>query len=338
MTLMPMETYLITGGCGFIGTSLIAALTDKLDSLRIRVFDSLVTGSLGDLSEVCAFTAVAAAAPLPEAPGVYFTQGDIRDAAVTQACGRGASAIIHLAANTGVGPSVENPRLDMECNVIGTLNMLESARINRIPGFVFASSGAPAGEVEPPIHEELPPHPVSPYGASKLAGEGYCSAYARTFGISTVCLRFGNVFGPRSGNKASVIAKFIKLALAGEVCEIYGDGNQTRDFIYIDDLLDAMLLCLEKNPAGETFQIASGREHTVRECAEAIASCLAGHGIAMRIAYGSPRAGDVRRNYSDTAKAARILGWTPRMSLAQGLEKTVAWFLSSRASGMESKD
>ena len=330
---MENETYLITGGCGFIGTSLITALRDRQPALRIRVLDSLVTGSLQDLSEACSFQAIDAASPLPEVPGVYFTQGDIRDTAVAQSCGAGANTIIHLAANTGVGVSVDNPRLDMRCNVIGTLNMLESARVNGISKFVFASSGAPAGEVELPIHEELPPHPVSPYGASKLAGEGYCSAYFRTFGIDTVCLRFGNVFGPRSAKKTSVVSKFMQQALAGEVCEIYGDGSQTRDFIYIDDLIKAMLLCLEKNPGGETFQIASGREHTIQELAEAVAGCLAGHGVAMRIAYGPPRLGDVQRNFSDTAKAARVLGWKPETTLSQGLEKTAAYFLASSESG-----
>ena len=147
-----------------------------------------------------------------------------------------------------MGPSVENPRLDMECNVIGTLNMLEGARMHKVKRFIFASSGAPIGECEPPIHEEMAPHPVSPYGASKLAGEGYCSAYFRTFDVETIALRFGNVYGPGSGHKNSVVAKFIRQAMQGETLEIYGDGKQTRDFIYIDDLIQAICLAINPSP------------------------------------------------------------------------------------------
>ena len=145
---------------------------------------------------------------------------------------KGIDTIIHLAANTGVGPSIEKPQVDMSVNIIGTFNYLEASRVNKISKFIFASSGAPIGEVEPPIHEEIPPHPLSPYGASKLAGEGYCSAYKNTFGIETVVLRFGNVYGPGSINKSSVVAKFIRKAINGDILEIYGDGMQTRDFIY----------------------------------------------------------------------------------------------------------
>lgn len=237
--------------------------------------------------------------------------------------------IVHLAANTGVAPSVENPRMDCETNVLGTLNYLEAARKNKIKRFVFASSGAPAGEVEPPIHEELPPHPVSPYGASKLAGEGYCSAYYRTFDVETVCLRFGNVYGPYSGKKDSVVAKFIKQALAGETLEIYGDGNQTRDFIYINDLIHAVkLAAIKDNAAGEIFQIATSRETTVKEITQLIVSELEKKQIkGVEIKFSQPRKGDVKRNYSDTAKAKKILEWQTETGLAEGLNKTINWFV-----------
>ena len=147
---------------------------------------------------------------------VELIVGDIRDADKTLKVCKGIDVIVHLAANTGVGPSVEDPRTDMEANIIGTFNMLDAARQNKVKKFIFASSGAPIGECEPPIHEELAPHPVSPYGASKLAGEGYCSAYYRTFDVSTVALRFGNVYGPGSSHKSSVLAKFIRQALSGK--------------------------------------------------------------------------------------------------------------------------
>jgi UDP-glucose 4-epimerase len=321
---------LITGGCGFIGTSLIASLLKKNPKQHIRILDNLVTGTEQDLNEVTSFTRVSSDEIANSSDGVVFIKGDIRDANLTRQCTQGVDAIVHLAANTGVGPSVDDPRLDMECNVVGTFNMLEAARLNGVKKFIFASSGAPAGEVEPPIHEELPPHPVSPYGSSKLAGEGYCSAYYRTFGIDTVCLRFGNVYGPRSKKKSSVVAKFIRQALNGETCEIYGDGTQTRDFIYIDDLVRAILLGMEKEVGGETFQIATGMERTVGEVAKLIAQALDSRGVTMQIKHGQPRLGDVKRNFSDTSKAQKILGWQPIMDIEEGIQRTIDYFVSQK--------
>lgn len=322
------KVILITGGCGFIGTSLISSLLANNPEQKIRVLDSLVTGSEADLSEVCDFTRVDASELPFNSAQIQFVQGDIRDEAVTRQCAEGVHTIVHLAANTGVGPSVEDPRLDMECNVVGTFNMLEAARLNQVDKFVFASSGAPAGEVDPPIHEELPPHPVSPYGSSKLAGEGYCSSYFRTFGVKTICLRFGNVYGPRSKRKASVVAKFIKQALAGETCAIYGDGSQTRDFIYIQDLIRAILASIDAPVGGETFQIATGRERTVGEVAKLIAAALEKRGQHMRITHEAQRLGDVMRNYSDTRKAKRMLGWEAQTGIEQGIDQTIEWFMN----------
>jgi UDP-glucose 4-epimerase len=237
--------------------------------------------------------------------------------------------IIHLAANTGVPVSVEHPRLDMECNVNGTFNMLEGARAHHVKRFVFASSGAPAGEVEPPIHEEIAPKPVPPYGASKLAGEAYCSAYYRTFGVNTVALRFGNVYGPYSKHKSSVVAKFFKRALSGQPLEIYGDGNQTRDFIYIDDLIQAILLSAKANKiGGEVFQIATFKETTVNEIAQKIKEIVEQkRRIKVKIIHTKPRVGDVKRNYSDISKAKKLLGYSPKYSLENGLLKTFEYFL-----------
>jgi len=321
------DSILITGGCGFIGTSLIASLLKDDPTRHIRVLDSLVTGTEQDLAEVAPCVRATSHEIAKAKSGVVLIQGDIRDSELMNQCAQGVDCIVHLAANTGVGPSVDNPRLDMECNVVGTFNVLEAARLNGVKRFIFASSGAPAGEVEPPIHEELPPHPVSPYGASKLAGEGYCSAYFRTFKIDTVCLRFGNVYGPRSKKKSSVVAKFIRHVLAGETCVIFGDGSQTRDFIYIDDLIRAMRLAMEKEVGGETFQIASGTERTVGEVALLIEAALKKRGLTMNIEHDTPRLGDVKRNYSDTRKAAHMLGWQVEMPTEQGIEETINYFL-----------
>ena len=326
--------WLITGGCGFIGRNLVKHLLHQ-DPCLIRIVDNFTVGTRDDLARVCDFKEVdpsrmdAMAGQQAEADKtVQLIEGDILDPELAERVTRGFDVIVHLAANTGVGPSVENPRMDCETNVIGTLNYLEAARKNCINRFVFASSGAPAGEVEPPIHEELPPHPVSPYGASKLAGEGYCSAYFRTFNVETVCLRFGNVYGPYSGKKDSVVARFIKQALAGEPLEIYGDGSQTRDFIYIDDLIQAIQLAAEKKDvAGEIFQIATSRETTVNEITQLIVSELEKKQIkGIEVRFSQPRKGDVKRNFSDTRKAGKILGWYPQTDLSRGLRQTLDWF------------
>src|SRR5262249_36747261 len=209
----------------------------------------------------------------------------------------GMHAVVHLAANPGVGPSVADPRADCVTNVIGTLNYLEACRHAGVRRFVFASSGAPVGECEPPIHEELPAHPVSPYGASKLAGEAYCSAYRRTFGLETVVLRFGNCYGPLSSHKGSVVAKFIRAAIAGEPWEIYGDGRQTRDFIFVDDVADAIIRgATADGVGGEVFQIATSAETTVLELAGQLGRVLARNGIAApELRHGEVRVGDVKR-------------------------------------------
>lgn len=336
-----MTTYLITGGCGFIGTSLIAYLRKENPDAKIRVLDNLCVGSRDDLAEVCSFKELPAAAVKAGIweKSVELIVGDIRDPAVCEKACQGVDVIVHLAANTGVGPSVENPRADMESNVAGTFNMLEAARLQKAGKFIFASSGAPIGEVEPPITEDKPAKPVSPYGASKLAGEGYCSAYYRTFGIKTVSLRFGNVYGPRSRHKSSVVAKFLKLALTGKTLEIYGDGGQTRDFIYIDDLIQAITLACGanaggmkrteqgKDPWGEVFQIATHKETTVQEIADSVAALVESKtGGKTPIAYGQQRTGDVKRNYSDITKARTMLGFDPKFDLASGLLATYRYF------------
>jgi len=368
--------WLITGGCGFIGTALIKHLIQNNLATHIRVLDNLTVGTREDLANACDFTEVPYSSLSPQssvlnpdpspqssalspennhAPRVELLVGDIRDPETCEKCCQNIDVIIHLAANTGVPQSVENPRLDMESNVIGTFNMLEGTRRNGVKRFVFASSGAPAGEVVPPIHEELPPHPVSPYGASKLAGEGYCSAYYKTFGIETVALRFSNVYGPGSSHKSSVVAKFIKQSLNGETLVIYGDGTQTRDFIYIDDLINAIqksatlywpnssVLSPQSSKlksqssalspqslkiGGETFQIATNRETTLDEMTELLLKVLAEKKIVKpRVKKTKPRLGDVKRNFSDTSKALKHLNWQCEWDLPRGMRETVAWFL-----------
>jgi UDP-glucose 4-epimerase len=328
--------WLITGGCGFIGRNLLCRALGNSDA-AFRIVDDESTGSREELRAVIDFVELDSSRPAPQwadwtRSRVELVKADIRDPVVARSVTAGANVVVHLAANTGVGPSVDDPMRDCTTNVIGTLNYLEACRFNAVSRFVFASSGAPIGECKPPIHEELAAHPVSPYGASKLAGEAYCSAYARSFAIETVALRFGNCYGPLSNHKSSVVAKFIREALAGEAWEIYGDGNQTRDFIFVDDIAEAIVLgATAEAVSGEVFQIASNAETTVFELATRLAATLNTYGIgAPAIRYARPRVGDVKRNYSDTTKARTRLGWSPQVSLDQGLDRTVRWFVEGR--------
>jgi UDP-glucose 4-epimerase len=323
--------WLITGGCGFIGTALVRSLTREGGN-AIRVVDNFAVGTREDLAAASDFVEVSpdGLAPMVSGEHIELVAGDITDADLALRAAGGADVIVHFAANTGVMPSVKDPRADCMSNVVGTLNYLEAARCGGVGRFVFASSGGTViGEAEPPIHEEMVPHPVAPYGASKLAGEGYCSAYFQTFGIETVALRFGNVYGPLSGHKNSVVARFIKRAMDGEILEIYGDGTQTRDFIYVEDLIRAVRLSATVDGAGgEVFQIATSAETTVQELTDRLLPALAAAGIEdVEVRKTAARRGEVNRNYADTSKARRMLGWKAEVGLDEGLGRTVDWYV-----------
>ncbi len=310
--------WLITGGCGFIGRNLAKNIQGE-SGHRIRIIDNLSVGTLDDLGRACSLS------------DIEFIEGDILDAAQMIEVARDMDVIVHLAANTGVAPSVADPRSDFLTNVIGTFNCLEAARSNHVKRFVFASSGAPVGECKPPINERIPACPVSPYGASKLAGEGYCSAFFRSFGIETIALRFGNVYGEYSGHKESVVAKFIKNLMDSHPLEIYGDGSQTRDFIYVGDLVQAIRsAAVVKGVGGEIFQIANNRETSVKEISDLIIDQFKKEnpGCEVHLKYSEKRTGDVQRNYSDTSKAKKMLKWTCETDLKSGISKTIQWFLS----------
>ena len=324
--------WLITGGCGFIGTALIRTLKEE-GNPGIRVVDNLTVGDRDDLATAADFVEKSSEEPGPMDPDgpVELVVGDITDGELALRAAEGADAIVHLAARTGVLPSVEDPRGDCWANVFGTLNFLEAARHNGVGRFVFASSGGTViGDVEPPINEEMAPRPTAPYGASKLAGEGYCSAYFQTFGIQTVALRFGNVYGPGSiHKKGNAVPRFIQRAKDGEALEVYGDGAQTRDYVFIEDLVRAIKLsATTENVGGETFQIATNAETTVLELIDKLIPALAEAGIKdVEVRNTEARRGEVRRNFADTSKAKRLLGWQPEMDLDEGLRQTVAWFV-----------
>ncbi|MBI5887854.1 MAG: NAD-dependent epimerase/dehydratase family protein [Deltaproteobacteria bacterium] len=320
-------TWLITGGCGFIGTSLISRLLKEDPDVKIRVLDNLSASTRDDLAEVCSFREAAADAAGAPDSGVELLVGDIRSPDDCRSACRGIQIIVHLAAQVSVPNSVADPVHDMDLNVRGVLTMLEAARNAGAQKFIFASSAAPLGEVPQPVHEERAPRPASPYGASKLAGEGYCSAYFKTFGLKTIALRFGNVYGPRTKRKTSVVAKFFKQALDGQTLEIYGDGSQTRDFIYIADLIRAITLAAAKDIGGEIFQIATNRETTVNEIAVMIKYLVeAGTGKQVPLVHGGERLGDIKRNFSDISKAKRMLGYNPEFDVERGLKETLEYF------------
>ncbi|MFC1514708.1 NAD-dependent epimerase/dehydratase family protein, partial [Candidatus Omnitrophota bacterium] len=230
--------------------------------------------------------------------------------------------------------SLKNPKENFRVNSIGTFNILEAARKNKVMKVVFASSNAAVGEQTPPINESMVPAPLSPYGSTKLFGEALCSAYFNSYGLKTVSLRFANAYGPYSEHKTSVVAKFIRKAKASRSLEIYGDGKQTRDFIHARDICQAIYLCLTKSllpctasprqsagPWGQVFQIATGRETRVIDLAKFVQASLNASGKrGGRTVFSKARIGEIRKNYSDIRKARRLLGFKPRIRLKDGLK------------------
>jgi UDP-glucose 4-epimerase len=316
---------LVTGGAGFIGANLVRLLIEH--GYQVTVLDNLSAGRREHLDG------------LP----VEFIHGDILDKSAVRQAVAGKDGVVHLAAQTGVPRSLLDPRKDCEVNILGTLNLLEASRAEMaggseggngktgrragVPRFVFASSNAPLGRQSPPATEDKAPLPISPYGASKLAGEAYCLAYHGSWGLGTVVLRFGNVYGPFSGDKGSVVAKFFKDISAGGKIIVDGDGQQTRDFIYVGDLCRAILLALESDVCGEVFQVATGTETTISQLAELVKLTS---GSDTTVTYGPARQADIRKNYSAIEKIRRTLGWEPNVDLKQGLQMTMKWFREGR--------
>jgi len=241
----------------------------------------------------------------------------------------GQDAIVHLAADTQVIQSIEAPRYDFDVNVHGSVNLLEAMRQTGVRHLVNASTGgAILGDVAPPVHEEMVAKPMSPYGASKLAVEGYASAYGACYGIKTVSLRFSNVYGPRSFHKGSVVAQFFKQILAGEELVVYGDGNQSRDFVYVDDLSEGIRRGLEVDRT-DVIQLGVGVPTSINELIDAIGRTVGEDRVQVR--YQPFRAGEIIHTYCDISKARKMLGYDPRTTLEDGLRRTWAWFTENAA-------
>ncbi len=308
----------ITGGAGFIGANLVQYLLNK-GAYEITVYDNLSAGSKANLDKAIANS--------NQNGEVRFIQADILDFDTLIRAMTGHNVVIHLAAHTRVLESVADPKENFKVNTKGTFNLLEAVHKNKIEKFVFASSNAAVGEQKPPINEEMVPKPLSPYGATKLYGEALCSAYYHSYGLKTVALRFANAYGPYSDHKTSVIAKFLRRVRQGKALEIYGDGQQTRDFIHAQDIAQAIDLVITHDssrpvPWGEVFQIATGRETKIIDLAMIIKKSGSYENLSsIQIVFRNSRKGEIRKNHSDTKKAREVLAFKPRISLENGIKK-----------------
>lgn len=328
------NTLLITGGLGFIGCALCARLLKEKPDWQIKILDNY---SIGTLDDMAAATGCEISGNNPDTISsvgpIQIITGDIRVRADLESAMKDATHIVHLAAQTSVPISTQDPLLDFETNVTPLFNLADIARISgNKPKIVFSSSNAPLGRAIQPVSETSLPSPIAPYGASKLVGETYLSTFSEAYGIPSISLRFGNVYGPGSGNKTSVVAKFIRQALNGEELEIYGDGSATRDFIHIDDLISAIVKSIDLELNGnELFQISHGSETQIATLTDHICDAFEQRNLPRPVVvFGDERAGDMPRNVSDVSKASDILGWTTNTPLIEGILETLDWFLAKR--------
>ncbi len=302
---------LVTGGAGFVGATLVRQLVERGHS--VRVFDDYSTGDPAHLAGVDA----------------ELVEGDIRDQAALDAALAEIDAVIHLAAAGSVIKSIEDPVANFDVNVLGTFRVLDAARRAGVERTVQASTGgALIGDATPPVDENSLPKPISPYGASKLAGEGYAYAFSQCYGLRTVSLRFANVYGPWSARKQGAINMFFKAIHAGEPMVIYGDGTSSRDYTHVDDISRALRLALEGDvPGGTVLHIASGVETTVADLA---GLCRAAAGVPDHpVEYRPGRPGEVGRNFASYDLADKVLGYAPTISREDGIASTWQWYAES---------
>ena len=321
-----MSLYLVTGGAGFIGSHIVEALVSRGD--RVRVLDDLSSGKSHNLAGLDV-----------DGPGsgatVELMVGDVRDAAACRAAARGVAGIFHEAARVSVPASIEDPEGSYAVNVTGTLRVLEAARAEGVERVVFAASSAAYGDCEAlPKAEDFPVRPRSPYAAGKVAAEHLMRVWAQCYGLHTVCLRYFNVFGPRQADDSpytGVVALFARALLEGDVPTIHGDGEQTRDFTYVDNVVAANLAALDADveEPGAVVNVGAGERISLNELYGAIADEL---GVVGDPEYGPGRAGDVRHSLADLTRARRWIGYRPSVPWREGLRRTLAWYGASLAS------
>jgi nucleoside-diphosphate-sugar epimerase len=304
--------FLVTGGAGFIGSSIVARLLARGDS--VIVLDDFSSGREANLAGL--------------AGALEVVRGDVRDAALVAKVVRGVDGVFHEAAMPSVARSIAEPAACDEINTHGTLGILEAARKAGVSRVVFAASAAAYGDdPELPKREDMAPRPLSPYAVSKVAGEHYMRVYADLHGMKTVSLRYFNVYGPRQDPKsdyAAAIPSFTARLVSGVAPVIFGDGEQTRDFCHIDDVVSANVLAMECADArGQVINVATGESVTINVLVATLARVI---GTDVTPTHGEPRAGDIRHSRADISRAREVLGYAPRVSLDEGLVSTVAWF------------
>lgn len=308
--------YLITGGAGFIGSNIAQEILKRGN--RIKIIDDLSTGFKRNIESL-----------IEDYPKkIKFIKGSITNPNLLQKEMKNIDCVIHLAAFTSVPRSIEEPLQANKININGFLNVLVAARDNQVKRVVFSSSAAVYGNSSDlPKMESIIPMPLSPYAVGKITGEYYMKVFYKLYGLETVCLRFFNIFGPKQNphsQYASAIPKFIKAIVNNQSPIIFGDGKQTRDFTYIQNVVNATLLgCKEKNAAGEVINVGYGKEVSVLELVETINKVLNKN---IKPKFTDPRPGDIRHSYADITKAKKILDYYPKINYKQGLKRTIKWY------------
>jgi len=311
-----VSRYLVTGGAGFIGSHIVDRLVGRGDS--VVALDNLSTGKLANLEQ--------------SRGSIELLEADVRDPnAVRQAC-RGVEYVLHHAALASVPQSIADPISANEVNASGTLNVLVAARETGVRRVVYAASSSVYGDTPPmPIGEDRPPAPLSPYAVSKHVGELYCQIFWKLYGLETVVLRYFNVFGPRQdpgSEYAAVIPMFITALQGGESPVIFGDGEQTRDFVYVSNVVEANLLaCQAPKAVGRVMNIAGGARTSLNELVTMMRQAI---GADIPAAHGAPRPGDVRHSSADIALAQELLGYEVTVTLEEGLALTAEWLAAAR--------
>jgi UDP-glucose 4-epimerase len=305
--------YLVTGGAGFIGSHIVRRLASMGE--RVRVLDSFAAGKLENLQALY--------------DKVDLIRGDILDQALVEKAMKGVEVVLHQGALRSVPFSVENPALVNRVNVEGTINILIAARDAKVRRVVFASSSSVYGNTKVfPNCESVTPSPVSPYAASKLAGEHYCRVFTGLYGLETISLRYFNVFGPGqdpNSQYAAVIPRFIRSALEKEPLEIHGDGLQSRDFTYIDNIVEANLLAARcQDGIGEVINVAQGKSYSLLDLVDALQKVFE---RKLETFHTTARPGDVRQTLADISRAERLLGYTPTITFEEGIARTVGYFM-----------
>jgi nucleoside-diphosphate-sugar epimerase len=311
-----MAHYLVTGGAGFIGSHLCEELARRGE--KVRVVDSLITGKRANLAHV---------------PNVEFIEGDLADFAVATRSVQGIDYVLHQAAIPSVPRSVEDPITSNRANIDASLNLLVAARDAGVKRVVYAGSSSAYGNSPTmPKVETMPTAPLSPYALQKLVAEQYCQMFTKLYGLETVTIRYFNVFGPRqdpSSPYSGVISLFIKALFEGQRPKIYGDGEHTRDFTYVANVVDGVLRASQaKDASGEVINVATNGRVSLNQLFTSLRDLV---GANVEPIYDKPRAGDVKDSQADISKAARLLGYTPLVTFEQGLKNTVEWYRTTTA-------